>query len=217
MTKAFHICFEGTEGCFKTTNVRALAEAFRSQGYSVLETKEPGTSHSPLTMMLRGIMLDLKFENQMTRQARELISQAIRSIHVTHVLEPARKQYDFIIQDRGYLSGLAYGMACGNTRDEIDSLLNYIYQDEVDDYDLIIYLQGEVEADLNRALDSKQEFEAGDAMEGRGISFIKEVEGYFYDLMKGRKNVVIINVVNKSREEILAEIQQAVIAAQPKL
>jgi dTMP kinase len=210
MTRAFHICFEGTEGCYKTTNSKALADALRLDGNKVIETKEPGTSHLPLTMMLRGIMLDAKYEKEMTRQARELISQAIRSIHITHLITPAIEQYDYIIQDRGLLSGLAYGVACGNHMKEIENLLDFIYDGEVKDYDLIIYLQGDAEADLKRAVTAKQEFQAGDAMEGRGLTFIKEVESYFYDLIKVRNNVVIINVVNKSREEILKEILKAV-------
>lgn len=211
MSRAFHICFEGTEGCYKTTNAKALADSLRASGKLVLETKEPGTSHLPLTMILRGIMLDSKYESEMTRQARELISQAIRSIHTTRLITPALEKYDYIVQDRGILSGIAYGVACGNHKKEIESLLNFIYEGEVQGYDLIIYLKGEVETDLKRALAVKQEFKTGDAMEGRGLNFIKEVEGYFYDLIKVRDDVVIIDVVNKSREEILHEIIHAVV------
>ena len=210
MTRAFHVCFEGTEGCYKTTNSKALADALRETGNRVLETKEPGSSHLPLTMLLRGIMLDSQYEKEMTRQARELISQAIRSIHITRLLVPASETYDYIIQDRGLLSGIAYGVACGNHKQEIDGLLDFIYDGEIKDYDLIIYLQGDAETDLMRAVAAKQEFEAGDAMEGRGLSFIKEVEQYFYDLIKDRNNVIVINVVNKPREEILTEILKAV-------
>ena len=214
MTRAFHICFEGTEGCYKTTNVKALAEALRLDGNKVLETKEPGTSHLPLTMVLRGIMLDSQYEMSLTRQARELISQAIRSIHLSRLLIPASDTYDYIVQDRGFLSGIAYGVACGNHKSEIKDLLDFIYDGEVQDYDLVIYLQGDAESDLKRAVTEKQEFEAGDAMEGRGLNFIKEVESNFYDLIKERiierKNVVIINILNKSREEILQEILKAV-------
>lgn len=216
MKKAFHICFEGTEGCFKTTNSKALAEALRADGNSVLETKEPGSPHLPLTMSLRGIMLDSKYETEMTRQARELISQAIRSIHITQLLKPAMKDYDYIVQDRGMLSGIAYGVACGNTKSEIESLLSFIYTGNVKDYDLIVFLQGDTEAGLNNAVASKQEFEAGDAMEAKGLSFMKQVEAYFYQLIKHKSNVVVISVVNKSREDLQFEILQAVKDRQPK-
>lgn len=210
MKLATHICFEGTEGCFKTTNAKALSDYLRAEGNTVLETKEPGSAHLPLTMSLRAIMLDSKYEKEMTRQAREFISQAIRSIHVTHLLRPAMTEYDFIVQDRGMLSGIAYGVACGNSKKEIEQLLSFIYDGKVDEYDLIVFLQGDTEAGLKTAVSSKQEFEGGDAMEAKGLSFMKEVEAYFYQLLKTRKNVVVVNVVNKSREDILSEIIQAV-------
>lgn len=207
---AIHICFEGTEGCYKTTNAKALSDALRDKGYKVLETKEPGTVHLPLTMMLRGIMLDSQYENQMTRQARELISQAIRSIHITKLIEPAREEYDFIIQDRGIMSGIAYGIACGNHKKEIDSLLEYINGGSKD-YDLIVYLQGDAEAGLKQAAEAKQEFEAGDAMEAKGLKFMKEVESHFLALLRPKENVTFVNVVNRSREEILQQILQTVL------
>lgn len=207
---AIHICFEGTEGCYKTTNAKALAEKLRLFGFSVLETKEPGTVHLPLTMKLRAIMLDAQYENEMTRQARELISQAIRSIHVEKLIEPAREEYDFIIQDRGSMSGMAYGMACGNDYYELERLLSFV-GGCMGDYDKIIYLQGDAAAGLKQATEAKQEFAAGDAMEARGIEFMESVEGYFYELIDQQDNVDIINVLNKSREEILDEILEVVL------
>jgi thymidylate kinase len=108
------------------------------------------------------------------------------------------------------LSGIAYGVACGNSKKEIEQLLSFIYDGKVDEYDLIVFLQGDTEVGLKTAVSSKQEFEGGDAMEAKGLSFMKEVEAYFYQLMKTRKNVVVVNVVNKSREDILSEIIQAV-------
>src|SRR5512135_1519125 len=100
MRKAKYICFEGTEGSFKTTNAVMLAKYLEGKGYKVLLTKEPGTPLSPLTMELRGIMLDAQYESQMTMVAREFISQAIRSIHIEKIILPALQEYDFIIQDR---------------------------------------------------------------------------------------------------------------------
>lgn len=208
---AIHICFEGTEGCYKTTNAKALAEKLRLFGFSVLETKEPGTPHLPLTMKLRAIMLDSQYENEMTRQARELISQAIRSIHVDKLIEPSRDKYDFIIQDRGSMSGMAYGMACGNDHNELEHLLCFIKSGGISSYDKIIYLQGDAAAGLKQAAEAKQEFAAGDAMEARGIAFMESVGDHFLDLIDQQDNVDIINVLNKSREEILDEILQVVL------
>jgi dTMP kinase len=105
MPTAKYICFEGTEGSGKSTQTQKLVDYLRSKGYKVLQTKEPGTPLSPLTMELRKIMLDSQYESQLTMTARELISQAIRSIHLERVVIPALSEYDYIIQDRGILSG----------------------------------------------------------------------------------------------------------------
>src|ERR1019366_1877729 len=117
------ICLEGCEGVGKTTQTQKLVDHLRAKGFKVLQTKEPGTSHLPLTMQLRGIMLDKQYDEQLTVAARELISQAIRSIHIEKLILPALTEYDYIIQDRGILSGLAYGSACGN---DVDWLLDLV-------------------------------------------------------------------------------------------
>ena len=123
---AQYIVFEGTEGVGKTTQTQKLVDYLKVQGFSVFHTKEPGTVHSPLTMQLRGIMLDNQYDDQLTQNARELVSQAIRSIHLEKVIRPAMNKYDFIVQDRGILSGLAYGEACGNDIGWLETLADCV-------------------------------------------------------------------------------------------
>jgi dTMP kinase len=219
MKKAKYICIEGTEGVGKTTQCQLLYEYLKSKGYSVLATKEPGTIHAPLTMVLRGIMLDNQYDGEMTAPAREFISQAIRSIHIKNVILPAMPKYDFILQDRGILSGYAYGEACGNDMDLLRTLSNTIV-DEADPnsvffppsaeriYDKVIYLRGDVESDLTRALSSKKEFETGDAMESRGNRFMQRVS-YNMDYMTTNFNTLFINVNGKSIEDVHQEIINA--------
>lgn len=210
MKRAKYICFEGTEGVGKTTQTQKLVDYLRAQGFKVLQTKEPGTSHLPLTMQLRGIMLDKQYDEQLTVQARELISQAIRSIHVDKLILPALTEYDYIIQDRGILSGLAYGTACGNNLQDLRDLSTYVTASaarklDVDFYDSIIYLKGDTSAGLKKALQSKQEFATGDAMEARGNSFIQTVSTNM-DEMSTYFNTVAISVDGKNIEEVFSEI-----------
>lgn len=180
--RARYICIEGTEGVGKTTQTNNLVQYLKDKGYKVLQTNEPGTPLSPLTMELRKIMLDAQYENEITPYARELISQAIRSIHVEKVIMPALEQYDFIVQDRGILSGLSYGEACGNDIDWLANMADEIVynafrdsRDYTELYDVVLYLTGDVSKGLAVAKSSKQEFEAGDAMEARGDSFMHQV------------------------------------------
>lgn len=211
MKRAKYICLEGTEGVGKTTQTQKLVDYLRSKGYSVLQTKEPGTSHSPLTMVLRGIMLDKQYDEQLTAPARELVSQAIRSIHLEKVIVPALSQYDFIVQDRGILSGWAYGSACGNDINWLKDLTTKIIPNELRTnnvkmlYDDVIYLKGNIREGLNKALTSKQEFSTGDAMEARGVSFITQVSENMNHMSRGF-NTIAIAVDGKDIETVFAEI-----------
>ena len=211
--KARYICFEGTEGVGKTTQTQKLAHYLRYQGYRVLQTKEPGTPLSPLTMTLRGIMLDNQYEDQITGPARELISQAIRSIHMDKIIVPALYDYDFIIQDRGVLSGLAYGTACGHGINELVSISEYVTKNAREHlcdgiYDDIIYLKGDISSGLDKALSAKQEFASGDAMEAKGVSFLRVVSKNMDEISQSF-NTKPINVDGKGIDEVFSEILSA--------
>jgi dTMP kinase len=212
--KAKYICFEGTEGVGKSTQTTKLVEFLRSKGYKVLQTKEPGTPHSPLTMMLRGIMLDLKHDAELTKTARELISQAIRSIHLERVIMPAMSQYDFIVQDRGLLTGYAYGFACGNRITDIENMSSMVVYNsslsldvanKESIYDSVIYLKGDVQKALHNAISSKKEFETGDAMEAKGAQFFENVSWYM-DILSDNFNAVKIDIDNKTIDEVHNEV-----------
>lgn len=216
MNKARYICLEGTEGVGKTTQTDLLVKTLRDRGYTVLQTKEPGTPLVPLTMVLRGIMLDNQYDAQMTRPAREFISQAIRSIHLEQLIVPNFYKYDFIIQDRGILSGYAYGTGCGNQYGFLQQLSNEVV-DSADNntnlfppsapkiYDSVVYLRGDSKKGLAKAKAAKQEYAAGDAMESKGDSFMEQVS-FNMDFMSEGFNTVKIDVDGKSIEEVHNEI-----------
>jgi dTMP kinase len=209
MKKARYIVFEGTEGVGKTTQVVNLTEHLKKLGYSVLQTKEPGTPLLPVTMELRNLMLNNDYDSSLTRPAREFISQAIRSVHIEKLIMPALKEYDFIIQDRGILSGLAYGAACGNNYETLVSLAMEVtspmYTSMYNIYDDVIYLTGNVETGLNKALSSKREFKSGDAMESRGSGFIRSV-GEHMDTISRSFPTKRVNVDGKNIEEVFHDI-----------
>lgn len=209
MRKAKYICFEGTEGSFKTTNATKLAKYFEDKGFKVLLTKEPGSPHAPLTMELRGIMLDAKHESQMTVAAREFISQAIRSIHIDRVIIPALQEYDYIIQDRGILSGIAYGHACGNSHLFLAQLASEVCRNVGGDwhelYNKVVFLRNDPIKGLARAKSSKQEFTSGDALETKGNEFIVRVAKDMNEMVHAFPHCTI-DVEGKTAEENFAEI-----------
>jgi dTMP kinase len=205
------IVLEGTEGVGKTTQAKKLVDFLRDSGYRVLQTKEPGIDLLPITMQLRGLMLDARYSDVMTLEAREYISQAIRSIHLEQLIAPSLEEFDFIVQDRGTLSGLSYGSACGMDEKSI-MIMNDITKGRFTHkfkntsmYDDVIYLRGDVESGLEAALSSKREFEAGDAMEAKGVTFLNKVQSNM-DRFSKLYNTHIINVQGKSIETVFSEI-----------
>lgn len=212
MKKARYICLEGTEGVGKTTQTQLLVDVLKARGYTVLQTKEPGTPLVPLTMVLRGIMLDNQYDTAMTRPAREFISQAIRSIHLEQLIVPNIDKYDFIIQDRGILSGYAYGTGCGNQYGFLKQLSTEVV-DSADllaakpeqIYETVVYLKGDSLKGLAKAKAAKQEYTTGDAMESRGDDFMTQVS-YNMDFMSESFNTVRIDVDGKSIDEVHNEI-----------
>ena len=214
---AKYILFEGTEGAGKGTQIEKIVKYLEDKGYSVLQTKEPGTPHLKVTEEQRKIMLDNKYKDQMSKKGRELQSQSIRSNHLVKVIEPGLKKYDFIIQDRGLVSGLAYGEACDNPLEFLEYLSRAIVADigkEMETlYDLVIYLDTDAKEGLKRAKNAKQEFEEGDAMESQGDEFMLQVQENFYKNLKKfnseKITVEILDDKEKGIEKTFNKIIQA--------
>lgn len=212
MSRARYIVFEGGEGLGKTTQTEKLANYLISKGYNVLQTKEPGTSHLPVTMRLREIMLSNEFDQQITATSRELISQIIRNIHLEKLVFPALDKYDFIIQDRGILSGLSYGSACGHNIDSLEGFneIAVFHADhgaakELDDiyslYDDVILFTGDTKAGLAKAR-AKKEFKEGDAMESQNDEFYRTIDSNFMEYGKWFEGLKVVNVTDKGIDQV---------------
>lgn len=144
----------------------------------------------------------------------EHLSQCIRSIHIAQLIQPTRDEgkIDYIIQDRGILSGLAYGMARMNDLHMLQQLtarscdaahINDIYKV----YDLVVYLDGNVDVNLKRATTCKSEFKDGDAIEALGTTFQATVQQYMTDYLPSFPHVLIpTDSIDKVHSKILAEL-----------
>jgi dTMP kinase len=185
------IVIEGGEGSGKSSLVSSMNDYLTDQGYRVLVTKEPGSPHCPVTMQLRNIMLNAEFDNEMTVAGRELVSQAIRSIHINWIYS-VRDQYDVVLQDRGILSGYVYGTQTGNSKEFLEQMAravtgwNYLNVEEIigNLYNFTLFLKCDAVVGLKRAGRAKQEFSAGDAMEMRGLDFHEGIQKNFIYMME---------------------------------
>ena len=219
MKKARYIVIEGADGIGKSTQVSKLSNYLRNKGYKVLETKEPGTPHIPATVELRKFVLDAQYADIMTPLSRELITQTIRSIHMEKLIIPAIEECDFIVQDRGVLSGICYAAALGHDIDwleEISIKVNKPYLAKYTKgantleglYDDIILLKGNTQNTLERAINCKKEYEAGDFIESQGTSFQEKISSYMEELSCyfGNQYVSIIDTDNNDIDEVFSKV-----------
>ncbi|MGH8897380.1 MAG: dTMP kinase [Egibacteraceae bacterium] len=105
-TEPVFLAIEGIDDSGKTTLTAALADALRGRGLGVAMHTEP--SHGPIGVVFRR----LSTAGGMPPMAMALLSAADRHER-QGALAQCRRDYDVILADRYYLSGLAYHAADG--------------------------------------------------------------------------------------------------------
>lgn len=103
------VTFEGPEGAGKSTAIRAVAEGLRAEGFSVVETREPGagaTGAKIRELLLHG--------DDLEPRAELLLFLADRAQHVASVVRPAIARGEIVLCDRHADSTYVYqGVARG--------------------------------------------------------------------------------------------------------
>jgi dTMP kinase len=104
------ISLEGGEGVGKSTQIGALADAIRSRGIEVVETREPGGSEG--AERIRELLLTGS-DDRWGAQAEALLFAAARADHVDKVIRPALLSGKWVLSDRFVDSSLAYQGGAG--------------------------------------------------------------------------------------------------------
>lgn len=99
------ITLEGGEGSGKTTQVPRLEQYFRSAGYPVLVTKEPGGTASG--RLMRSILLK-NTTNPIDSKCELFLYLADRAQHIAEVVKPALQAGKIVICDRHADATVAY-------------------------------------------------------------------------------------------------------------
>ena len=96
------ITFEGIDGAGKSTQIEATSQWFRSAGFDVLSTREPGGT--PLAERLREIVLN----DPMDAVTEALVVFAARRDHIRQVIAPALASGKTVLCDRFTDATFAY-------------------------------------------------------------------------------------------------------------
>lgn len=166
------ITLEGPEGSGKSSQIPALAEWLREQGYDVYTTREPGGTL--IGDQIRQVLHDLE-NTAMHPRTEILLFLAARAQHVEEVMRPKLEKNTIVVCDRYADSTLAYqgyghGVDLGMLKKLLDFSTGGLYPD------LTILLDLDVEKGLDRRKQSGGEWNRLDAYT---LAFHKRVrEGY---------------------------------------
>jgi dTMP kinase len=154
------ITLEGIDGAGKSTHLNWLAERLRSQGQSVLVTREPGGT--PLGETLRELLL----HQAMHLETEALLMFAARREHLDKIIIPALSEGIWVISDRFTDASFAYqGGGRGLAESKLKILEQWVQQDLQPDLTLLFDVTLEVSrkrlssnASLDRFEQEKQDF-----------------------------------------------------------
>ena len=97
----YSVCFEGIDGCGKTTQSKMLTERLLEAETSAMWTYQPGDSKN---LDLRNIIL----KSDICSKARHLLFAADNAQHVEDTVIPALNRGQVVVMDRGIGSAYAY-------------------------------------------------------------------------------------------------------------
>ncbi|GGF35936.1 thymidylate kinase [Halobacillus andaensis] len=137
--KGLFVTFEGGDGAGKSSILKIICEELRSQGLSVLETREPGGIH--IAERIRQVILD-KTHTSMDGRTEALLYAAARRQHLVEKVIPALNEGKVVLCDRFIDSSLAYqGHARGLGMEEVYRINKFAIEDRMPDVTLFFNIE----------------------------------------------------------------------------
>ena len=179
------ITLEGPDGSGKTTQIAYLRTLFEREGFTVVQTREPGGT--PIADRIRSLVLD-PAHREMTARTEALLYMAARAQHTAELIRPALRRDAVVISDRYADSTLVYqGVARGLSQEALVWLNRFATEDLVPD--LTLLLDGESGNLAQRVADRGNR----DRLDSEGLEFHQQVRAGFLRLAEqnpGRFRVI---------------------------
>ena len=168
------ITLEGPDGSGKTTQIAYLRSLFEREGYTVVQTREPGGT--PIADRIRSLILD-PAHREMTARTEALLYMAARAQHTAELIRPALARDAVVISDRYTDSTLVYqGVARGLPQEALVWLNRFATEDLVPD--LTLLLDGDSDKLAQRLADRGNR----DRLDSEGLEFHQRVRAGFLRL-----------------------------------
>lgn len=185
------ICFEGIDGCGKTTQIRLLEQRLIDEGFSVATMKHPGST--PLGAALREILL----------AGLPRADVAARLLFLADAVEAAvtLPEVDVLVFDRHVVySNVAYGAAMGTPPGLLEGLAATL-EPWLALSDVTFFIDVPV-VEAFRRLEARGSLTA---IERRGLAYFERVRRAYLELALRRLEVVVLDGT-RSPEEIHSEV-----------
>ncbi|HET8630294.1 MAG TPA: dTMP kinase [Thermomicrobiales bacterium] len=168
---SYLVVFEGVEGCGKTTQARAAADALRARGVPVTATREPGGT--AIGEQVRALLLNVH-NHAMLPETEALLLFAARAQHVREVIEPALGRGEVVVCDRFAGATYAYqGYGRGLPLDELRRLQGFAAEALAPDLTILLDLPADAGLARRRVAGEVNRLDAAD------LAFHRRVrEGY---------------------------------------
>ena len=194
--KGLFITFEGLDGSGKTLMTSMLAARLKSEGYDVLETREPGGS--PLGTRLRKVLLS-SAAGSVGDEAEALLFAADRAQHCRQIIAPALSAGRIVVCDRFSESTLAYQGGGRGLDMEMLRALNQFTTGGLTP-DCTFYLRLPLAETLKRRSTSM------DRLEQAGLEFFQRAEAVYEQIAQsGQANFCVIDA-SANPEKVFAAI-----------
>ncbi len=181
------ISIEGGEGVGKSTQIAALAELIRQNGFDVVLTREPGGTEG--AELIRQLVLGGTAERWHPR-AEALLFAAARSDHVERLIEPALANGKWVISDRFIDSSRAYqGAGLGLSDADILTLHQIGSRGLMPDRTLVLRLDTKEASNRAAVRDQNQP----DRIQGRTDNFHADVDVAFVGFAECERRVRLVD------------------------
>jgi dTMP kinase len=200
------ITLEGGEGAGKTTQLRRLSDALRSDGHDVLSSREPGGS--PGAEEIRALIVSGEL-GRWDAVTEALLLYAARRDHLERTIRPALAAGRWVLCDRFADSTMAYqGYGHGLGRAAVADLHRAAIGDFRPDLTLILDLP--VETGLRRAAKRAGQGIAEDRFERMGRAFHQRLREGFLDIARQEPDRCRVIDADRDADAVAADLIAAV-------
>ncbi len=198
------ITFEGGEGVGKTTQIGRATAWLCTQGFDVVQTREPGGT--PRAERLRQMLLE-RSEEPMPGSCELLLMFAARASHLANLIEPALARGAWVLCDRFTDATYAYqGGGRGVEEANIDALVRIVHPNRHPD--LTILLDAPVAIGTARAR-ARNGSDGPDRFETERAGFFERVRRAY--LQRAAREPARFAVIDADRgvDEVEADVRAA--------